>query len=288
MSRARAAFVSMFVSTLVASLSLASVLLLAAADASAYRMWLEADRDVSTMAVGDVVTLELHLDTEGQSNLVLLSVGTLYDPNVVWYDQSASSINEYALYGPGLGKGQTSSYLDPLFDAPVEWVGNLPPIGGQVNSDFIVNNLPMSASPDWSLIGTVATSEDEWLSTMVFEKVAEGDVGFLLTGTAGGNTIGYVDDAGSFVNGTILDTGSPIGVGSTEWLTGSNEGPGDTGDPTEPPSGGGDTGTGGGGGGTGTGDPTGDPVGAVPEPTAALLFGVGAVVFARRRIGRGR
>jgi len=282
MPRARAAIVS----TIVVSLSFASVLMLAAADASAYRMWLEADRDVSTMAVGDVVTLELHLDTEGKSDILLLSVGTLYDPYVMAYDASASMSSEYALYGPGQAKGQTSSYLAPFFSAPYPWQGTTPAGYGQINADYFSSNFAPSA--DVSLMGTVTVSDDELLATLVFQKIAEGDVGFLLSGIAAGNTIGYNDDAGSFVNGRILDTGSPIGVATSDWLLGKNPttDPGDTGDPNDPPTGGGggDTGTGGGGGGTGTGD----PVGAVPEPTAALLFGVGAVVFARRRIGRGR
>lgn len=270
---------------------------LPASDAFAYRMWIEADRDVETMVVGDRVSVSLHLDTEGQSDLTLLSIGTFFDSSILSYDASASTSTEFVLYAPGGGKSQPATWLEPVFEAPTTWSLN----SNQVNTDFWGNTI-FRTPP----LGTVAISDDELLSIMVFEQTAVGDVGFLLATGAGNVLSDSVFNDRLAVNGAV-DLGSPIGHVDTDWINyrlpdgclydprdgGRKTCPADedtdldddsTGDPTDYPTDDGGGHTGGGGGLTTTGDDS-RPVAGVPEPSAALLFVVG-LLAARERLRR--
>ncbi len=280
--------------------------------AVAYRLWLEADQSVETLQVGDAVSVDLFLDTADETRTLALSVGVFFDPGVMSYVQTSSSTNPYPLYRPSGGKGDPARFLEPLSPTPTPW----PVHSNQVNVDFISSQFHR---PD-AAVGVA--SDRELLATLVFEKSGQGDAGLLLAFGAG-NIVTLDDDPTDFPSIDFTDLvalGDPIGVTSSDWIrycTPSGQGhpvspciydpdqPGNYGGPALPGGddeggGTGDPGAGddqGGGDDSGAGDglgggmvgsdspPGGGPTSAVPEPTAALLFGAGIVLLFGRRSG---
>ena len=266
---------------------------LASSPAAAYRLWLEPDRDVTTMEVGDTVSVDLHLDTQGATGIALFSVGVFFDPTILTYHVDRSWAEPYALYSPAGGKGDPATWLAPDLGVPLPWPVN----AHQVNVDFVANTVASPASR-----GTQIASDDVLLATLFFEMTAPGDAGILLAIGAGNVLSGYPDGETFSEYTDELALSDPIGLTSTDWIaycTPSGRGHpyspciydpdalNGYGGPVDPDQGGGDDD--GGGGDVGDNgpppdpDPGPDPGLAVPEPTAALLFGIGLIVLQRGR-----
>ena len=88
---------------------------LAPVDAQAWKVWMQVDCtswgpvlcaeaiDGTLMGIppGEILPLEIHLDTEGESGLQLLSVGVLIDASQpLAYDPATSDASDYILYSP--------------------------------------------------------------------------------------------------------------------------------------------------------------------------------------------
>ena len=199
-----------------------AVLLFSAASASAYSMSL-----VPTTAtdgpIGSIVSFDVWLDTEGQTDINLLSVSITFDPTVVAYRADLSGTNGYyPVYTPGAGKspaswlvaspsnnagcGAPGAIQGNICDqAPGEWVGTLPPIGGQVNIDFVSSTFPTGLSGAVDNVGTGNTTA--LLAIVSFEIIgnglSNGEFGF----GNGGNVFGLT--GGVDVSGDVTVTGAP-------------------------------------------------------------------------------
>ena len=159
--------------------------------------------------IGDVVSYELYLSTEGPLDITLFSVSVTYDPTVVAYRSDLSATNSYyPLYSPSGGKTIPASWLEPVpFDgnyctpgdplcsnAPGEWAGILPAIGGQVNIDFIANTFP----------GTTTGDHSELLAIVSFEMIGAGSSNGAFSFDNGGNVFSVT---GTDVAGSVNLTG---------------------------------------------------------------------------------
>ncbi len=168
------------------------------APADAYRLWMTSDYTGGPLEVGDRITVDVHLDTEGDTGLVYFSVAVVYPPNVIAYVPEESSYNaSYALYAPAPSKGDPTWMLPtgPTSpDHPPRW----PLANDQVNVDFISASIRPSQS----------STSDEVMATLVFEPVGFGSGPIELSFDRAGNIFGVnnVD-----VKGTI-DTGAPVVV----------------------------------------------------------------------------
>jgi hypothetical protein len=210
---------------LMVNLLAAALVMFSVASASAYQMNLVATTPTTGVAVGGLVSFDVFLNTEGQSDILAISTSFTFDPTVVAYRADLSGAEDYyPLYAPA-GKGGT--YLYPTFNPPAPWGGTLPAIGGQINVDFTEANLAR----------TTATATNLYLATLTFEVVGPGQSAGEWGFGKGGNT---------FSTGT-----PPANVAGT--LAFAN---GDAG------------------------------INVIPEPTTALLVGLGLVglgVAGRRR-----
>ncbi len=119
--------------------------------------------DAPFTTIGDLVSYDVYLDTQGQSNIILFSASLTYDPSVVNYRPDLSDAEDYyPLYSPAVGKGNPT-WLVPATDPPGLWPS--PPPGlEQINVDFLEVNL----NP------TTATATDQYLGTLTFELVGPG------------------------------------------------------------------------------------------------------------------
>ena len=235
-----------------------AMLLVGAGAASAYQLNLVATTPTDGIAVGDLVTYEVYLNTEGLSSITLFTAAFSFDPNVVAYRSDLSAQNSYfplyALGNPKQGTttawlepvpfpgdpnpgdpGNTCSLADPLCANPAKlWTGNQPPVGAQVNVSFKETNL----NP------TTATATNLLMARLTFEAV-----GF---GTSAG-AWSFTDDFGGTVFSVAdVDITAPEYAGPLSVTAGG----------TQP------------------------LVSVIPEPTTALLVGLGLVglgVAGRRR-----
>ena len=185
-----------------------TALLFSAASASAFSMSLVPQGNTSGN-IGDIVSFDVFLDTEGDLALNLLSVSVTFDPTVVAYRSDLSATNAYyPIYTPAVGKGGAPSWLVasptdgiacatpgdlPSYQcgtAPGEWVGTLPQIGGQVNIDFISSTFPTGLAGAVDTVGTGTTVTQ--LATVSFELIGAG--GSVSAGAFGfgngGNVVG--------------------------------------------------------------------------------------------------
>ena len=138
-----------------------------ATPARAYELALILLTPITGVSIGDIVSFDVFLDTEGESGITLISVGMTFDPSVVRYRPDFSDANDYyPLYAPAAGKGTGTfaSWLEPASDPPSEWGGLPPAIGGQVNVEFYEVNLRE----------TVATATNLWLARLSFEAIGPG------------------------------------------------------------------------------------------------------------------
>ncbi len=153
------------------ALSLVALLvLMGPTDAAAYRFFLSSDYSGSPLAAGDTFAVQVHFDTEGASDISLLSIAIDFDDTSLTYEQSLSSAASYALYTPGSGKATPGRWLEPVGScagAPLQgcgtWVGN----GDQsmVVVDFVEHSFASGGA-------TLETTADVVLASLVFRANA--------------------------------------------------------------------------------------------------------------------
>ena len=213
-------------SRLVLNASTLLLTLILAATATAYELRLITTTPTFGLSRGSVVSYDLFLDTQGQSNIVLFSASLTFDPNVLAYRPDLSDAEDYyPLYSPASGKTIPPTWLTPVADPPALWPA--PPPGlAQVNVDFIEVNLNETAG----------TATNLYLATLTFEAIGGGLSTMNWSFDNGGNifNVSGVDVSGSV---SMPNTGSTVFVGG-------------------PP---------------------------IPEPTTALLVGLGLAGLAIRR-----
>lgn len=127
--------------------------------ASPYSFWLETEYAGEEVGPGDAVTVEVHLDTEGASDVQWFSVSVLYPSTAVSYERASSSSSTYLLYNPG----KNGSWLSPTANpAPLSW----PTRSNQINVDF-------AAAYTIDSSRSVAVSGDELVATLVFQVISD-------------------------------------------------------------------------------------------------------------------
>lgn len=158
--------------------TLASCLILSplcfATPASSYEIRL-VSTSPTTVNVGDTVTFDAYLDTQGESDIVLFSAGLAFDDAIFAYRPDLSDAEDFLLYTPGTGRADPQRYLaapTPCCDPPAIWGGDGP---RRVNVDMLTNNI---LNPDPAMLGTRATATNAWVATLVFEAVAPGSADF--------------------------------------------------------------------------------------------------------------
>ncbi len=182
-------------STLVMMVAIASTM---AGSASAYRLWMTTDYAGGPLEMGDRITVDVHLDTEGDTGLQYFSVAVVYPPDVIDYVPAESSYNDYyPLYAPAVSPANSTWFVatgPSAPDHPPRW----PLTDDQLNVDFIEHSLRPSHS----------TASDEIMATIVFKPVGFGSGQIELGFDRGGNIFGInqVDVKES------IDTGAPIVV----------------------------------------------------------------------------
>lgn len=176
-----------------------ALVLFGAFSASAYQLSLVPTTPTTVANIGDLISFDVFLDTEGASGITLFSSALIYDPTVVQYRPDLSDAEDYyPLYAPALGKGSVPTWLEPTFDPPGLWI-NPTPGTQQVNVDFIETNLG----------NTTATATNLYLATLTFEAVGYGTStgywGFAPPTITGIFSVNQVDVAGTLA----FATGSP-------------------------------------------------------------------------------
>jgi hypothetical protein len=121
--------------------------------------------DPWSLSIGDIASWDVFLDTEGESGITLFSFSRTFDPTVLAYRPDLSNANDdYLLYAPAAGKTQPANWLVPRRNPPELWPIS-PPIGGQINVEFLAFSL---------LQDMVATATRAYVATLSFEVVGVG------------------------------------------------------------------------------------------------------------------
>ena len=193
---------------LITNLLATALLLFGAASANAFAINLTSNYDgVSVLSPSDTVTVQVHLDHQGNSTgIIALSVGVEFDPGVLQYNQGASSTATYMLYING-----KSPYLSP-FATCSAGCDTWPLNPEQVNVDWGTTDIttPTAATGTSYANGTASPGV---LATLVFHVVGAGDgIGeiFLNFDSNRGNT--FTDGTLADVSGSVALGGTPINV----------------------------------------------------------------------------
>lgn len=144
-----------------------AMVLFTAASASAYVFSMQATSPTTGLSVGDLVSFDMVLDTEGQSGLTIIGVGLGFNDAVLQYRPDLSSTAYYPLYAPAAGKVAASWMIILSPQTPVAAVMEDPPLQvfpNQILVDFYEPNLA----------ATSATATNLVMATVVFEAIGEG------------------------------------------------------------------------------------------------------------------
>lgn len=144
----------------------AALLVFGAATSSAFRVDMQSSSfGGPAINVGDLVTIDVVLDTEGGTGITLIGVGVLFDESVFTYRQDLSSSTSYLLY-----TNAKSAYLVPD-PSCVGSCGIYPLRSNQVQVGFLSNKLPngvpASTQTDVGVLGPR-------LAQLVFQAVGSG------------------------------------------------------------------------------------------------------------------
>ncbi len=172
-----------------------------ASPAAAYRLWLSTDYTGGVLELGEEITVDVHIDTEGDTGLSLLSVAVVYPPDVLEYAPESSSMPEYILYHPGAGKAPPTDLRSPAWPHPGEplpW----PLANDQVNIDFMW----------WSFLPSQnETASDVVIATVAFKPIGIGSGEIGLAVDRDGNIVAV----GSGQNSSLVDISGTIDAGSS-------------------------------------------------------------------------
>ncbi len=155
------------------NLLVGALLLLGAADASAFGVFLTSNH--SQLSVSSTVTVTVHIDFEGGTNdgINFLGVGVRFDNGILSYSQAASQTSTYLLYSAATG-ATPMSLLVPGGDCALGgcglWGGGGLAAGeSQVNIDWYE---PAFRNTTSNFLGGV---HGDVLATLVFHVAAVGD-----------------------------------------------------------------------------------------------------------------
>jgi hypothetical protein len=137
------------------TITLAALLVAAASTADAYAIRYSVS-PLGSLSTSDTIQVDVYLDAD--PGLQLLSIGVLWETDVLSFQPLASSSPSYILYTPSPGPGE-AAWLEPTRDPWIEWPGLKPPGFSQVNLDF---NTPLPIYP------SPASGTNIWLSSLVF------------------------------------------------------------------------------------------------------------------------
>ena len=189
-------------------------------DASALSLSLNTDWHDQSVSPGETITVELTLDTDGDTGMTSISAGILFDDAILEYRRDLSSTTSYLLWNGTTGDG----YIYPTKKFSELRNGAT----DHINVDFLSRNYSTTGTEHASGLaakhtGTVAGGR---LAILIFEVIAAGDgIGEIsLSITAAGNGIGSATGqshttliAGS---GQVLTTATPIPESGTALLMG--------------------------------------------------------------------
>ncbi len=159
-----------------------AVILVCAHHAAAFELRLVPTTS-TTIAIGEPVSFDLFLDTQGESGIWAFQVGLGYEPSAFDYAPELSGAASYVLYSPGGGVGNPDVWLesdvsDFCCDPPPIWAGTGPP---NVATGFVSSRILED-------VVTRATATNAYLSTMTFTATREGsfmfDIGLQFAGNA--------------------------------------------------------------------------------------------------------
>ncbi len=194
-----------YVRAAVAALALT---LLIATHASAYELRLVPTTS-TTVEVGDAVSFDLFLDTQGESEILGFQVGLGYDQTGFVYRPDFSDATDYILYTPSGGPGSPAVWLtstpggDPAgcCDPPEIWNGYGPP---NVITVFVSNQIIGG-------LGSTATATNTLISTMTFEATTPGDYAFDLSLDFGGSGFFLTPAPGETTTRDVTSSVSTVG-----------------------------------------------------------------------------
>ena len=165
-------------------------LILSGHPAGAFELRLVATTPTTNVEVGEVVSFDAYLDTQGADGIVLFSASLSFDSAGFAYREDLSdNTNDLLFYYPGTGPSNPAYWLEANTDKPAQWPGNSGP--DQYNLDFLIQ-------PDGALIdgkSTVGTATNLYLSTLAFEATAPGTFFFDWALDKGGNVFSIAPGA---------------------------------------------------------------------------------------------
>jgi len=171
-----------------ALLALAAGILASGAPAGAFEIRLVPTTPTSGVRVGDLVSFDAFLDTQGQDGILLVSVSLSFDSaGFVAREDLSDNTDDLLFFTPSSGKGDYDYWLQSVGDRPYLWPGYSGP--DQFNVDFWVQ--PNQAIYD--IRGTTGTATNLYLSTLTFEAVAPGTFYFDWNLDKGGNVFSIED-----------------------------------------------------------------------------------------------
>jgi hypothetical protein len=161
---------------LITNVLAAALLLFGAAGANAFSTSMTNSWGGGVASVGDTLSVTVNFDTDGSSDVSLLSVSVLFDDAIMSYDGGSSAT--YALYTGGKG----ASYLKPATTNNTLRVGT----SNQILLDWQNNILP----------GGAAATGNFQMSVLSFtvQALGDGQADFTISADSPGNTLFLGDE----------------------------------------------------------------------------------------------